>query len=501
METVNSPDEIAPSAKPRLTVARAAIWDFVGRLANYVVLFVVGVILTRLLSPAEFGAFAIVLSVVTFSSIFVDLGFRSAIIQSQQTTQEQLSTVFYINFILATMIFAIFVAGAGYIEHFYKIPGLRNYITAASLLFIINALSLIPSGLLQKDLRLKALSFINATAAAISGAIAITLALSGFGIWALVSQQLLNAFVIFFGTIFLSRWRPSLSFNLRSVSELWHFGIKMFLSGFLDAIFTRMDVFIIGKLFPIQTLGYYNRSQSLDNLVRTFSAGTTASVAFPVIAKMAGETETVRAFYIRALNTISFIAFLLVGILFLTCFDIVIILFTDKWIEVGYFFRIMAVTGFVYPASALMVNLIAARGNAGAFLKLEMWKKLILFPTYLSFLVGGVYLFLVVLGIAYLIALVLNAYFVKKEISVSIEAQARAIFRYGLPAILITAITFVSTYYLTNIYLHFVISSLLFGGLYLIFCYKLKLAGFLEIYERFLALYNDKRYANISPAT
>jgi len=498
MESVESPLESMPSAEPRSSVARAAIWDFGGRLANYVVLFVVGVVLTRLLSPAEFGAFAIVLSVITFSSIFIDLGFRSAIVQSQGTTQEQLSTVFYLNLALAVVIFAVFIGGAGYIERFYAISGLRNYIWAASLLFVINALALIPGGLLQKELRLKALSLINTSAAAISGGIAITLALLGFGIWTLVAQQVISALVILIGTLVLSRWLPSFSFNPAAIKSLWHFGVRMFLSGFLETVFTRLDVFIIGKIFPIQTLGYYNRAQSLDGLVRNFSSSTTASVAFPVIAKMAADTEAVRTFYLRCLNAISFIAFLLIGVLFLTCFDIVTILFTDKWVEVGYFFRIMAVTGFVYPISALMVNLIAARGNAAAFLKLETWKKAILFPAYLSFIVGGVYLFLVALGVAYLIALGLNAYFVRKETAITISAQWIAIYRYGLVAILGTGAVFGLTYYLTNMYLHLVVSSVLFAGIYLLFCYKLKLPGFLEIYARIIAFYNDKRYANIS---
>lgn len=481
-------------------VARMAVWDFVGRLANFSVTFVVGIVLTRLLSPEQFGAFAIVLAVITFSSVFVDLGFRSAIIQHQGTTQQQFSTVFFVNLIVGICLIGVFVSAAGPIQAFYGIDGLRDYVVAASFLFGINALALVPGGLLQKELRLKALSVINTSAAAISGVAAITLAVLGFGVWTLVAQQLISAVVILCGTLILSRWLPSRCFSLTSIRSLWHFGVRMFLSGFLDVIFTRLDVFIIGKLFPIETLGYYNRAQSLDGLVRNFSASTTASVAFPLIAKMGTDVLAIRTFYKRCLHIISFLSFLLIGVLFLACFDIVIILFTEKWAIVGNYFRIMAVTGFVYPLSALMVNLIAARGNSKAFLKLEMLKKVVLFPTYLSFFFGGVYVFLVALGAAYIVALVLNAYFVQKEISISIAQQFKTVYLYGVITALVVAFTFLASTYLQNVYIHLLVSSTIFVAIYLVSCFLCNLPGFREVYDRSVEYYYAKRHPNISAA-
>lgn len=487
--------------KPRSSVARIAVWDFGGRLANFFVAFLVGVVLTRLLSPTQFGAFAIVLAIISFSSIFIDLGFRSAVIQNQKTTQQQLSTVFYVNFLIGICLVVIFVFGAAYVENFYQIEGLRNYVIAASLLFGINALALVPGGLLQKELQLKTLSIINTTAAALSGAVAIYLAFAGFGVWALVVQQLLSASFTLIGVVYMSGWLPSLSFSLRSISDLSRYGLRIFLAGMSDTIFSRLDVFIIGKLFPIQLLGFYNRAQSLDGLVRNFSASTTTSVAFPVIARMSDDDDTVRAFYRRCLNVISFLAFLLIGILFLTCFDIVIILFTDTWRDVGSFFRIMAVTSFIYPISALMVNLIAARGNSTAYLKLELLKKCILYPAYLSFFFGGVYFFLISLGIVYIAALGLNAYFVGKEIEITVTEQLWDIYKYGIVALAGTAVVFAATYYVEkNVYIHFLAASAIYSAIYLLFCYKLRLSGFSEIYDRALGFYNAKRNANISTA-
>ncbi len=477
-----------------------AVWDFAGRLAGLGVTFVVGVVLTRLLTPAEFGAFAIILSIVSFSTLFIDLGFRSAIVQARDVTEEQLSTIFYLNAFLALVLTAIFWTASGSIERFYQVDGLAMYIAGASVLFGMNAFALVSSSLLQKRLEFKRLSVINTVAAVVSGVVAIALALGGYNVWALIVQQILSAAVILAGVTFATRWLPGMRFRLSSVKELWTYGSRLFASGFADTLFTRMDVFIIGKLFPIQTLGFYNRAQSLDGLVKNFGSSTTTSIAFPLIAKMTDNEAATRSFYTRCLNVIAFLSFLLIGILFLTCFDVVVILFTETWETAGSYFRIMALTGFVYPLSALMVTLLAARGKSGTFLKLELIKKAMLFPTYLTFFFGGIYVFLIALGIAYLAALGVNAYFVGKEISISLKEQFADIFKYALAAAPIMAAVFFVGSYFENRYVHFLVCSTLFSALYLLICFKLNLPGFREIFDRALAFYNGKRHANLSSA-
>lgn len=468
----------------RSSVASVAVWDFGGRFASYFVLFGTGVVLARILSPAEFGAAAIVLSVIGLSGILVDLGFRSAIVQARKLTQQQLSTVFLVNLSSAAALIVVFWAVSGYIENFYQIEGLACYIIAASSLFGINSLSLVPGSLLQKDLQLKPISIINTIAAAISGIFAVFLAYSGFRVWALVIPQIVSAGVIAAGYFYKSGWFPKPVFSLLSIAEMWRYGSRVFAAGISDTIFTRLDVFIIGKLFPLQTLGFYNRAQGLNSLVRTFSSSTTSSVAFPVIAKMADDPAMIRSFYMRCVNLISFMTFFVIGILFLTCFDIVVILYTETWRNVGYYFQIMALTAFVYPVSSLMVNLIAARGNGAAYFRLEITKKLMLFPTYLSFLVGGVYLFLVAAGVGSVIALLINAYFVEKEIGIASSRQLLAIFKYGLVMAAAAGFGYLTSFKFGDSMIHFLTASISFSTVYLLFCFIFRFSGFLEVSGR-----------------
>lgn len=473
------------------SVASLAIWDFSGRLANFAVLFVVNLLLTRLLMPTQFGAFAIVIAIISFSSIFIDLGFRSAIIQSQEITQQQLSTVFFLNLAIGLTLFAGFYLLSGFIERFYGIDGLADYIKITSGIFILNSLSLVPGGLMQKRLYLKSLSIVTTIAAVISGVVAVYLALTGWGVWALVSQQLISAGVTCIFLFIFSGWWPRLQFSLASIDQLLRYGIRLFFAGLFETIFTRLDIFIIGKLFPIENLGFYNRAQSLDNLIKNFASGTTTSIAFPIIARMSQQDEQVRNFYIRCLNIISFLSFLLIGNLFLTCFDIVVILYTEKWIDVGYYFRIMVLVGFVYPVSSVMVSLIAARGNSGGFLKLEILKKAVLFPAYLSFFFGGVMVFLVVLSLLMLVALCINAEFVRREIGISFGEQIWTIFRYAPPGLAAGLGGYFAGFFIQNVFGHLLVVTIVFLTIYLALCYKFKLPGVVDVAGRLRSL----RYA------
>lgn len=214
---------------------------------------------------------------------------------------------------------------------------------------------------------------------------------------------------------------------------------------------------------------------------------------------MQKDVEKTQNYYKRSLNFISFLSFFLIGILFLASTDIVIILFTEKWIVVADYFRIMSATSFVYPINALMVNLITANGNTKALLRLEIIKKCILVPTYFTFLFGGIYYFLIALGAAFLFSLIANAVYVKKEIAISLKEQFRIIFSYGSITVCGIIIVFAAISFIHNLYLHFIVASFAFSAFYLLISYKLKLPGFNEVFNRLITFYENKRHAKSSP--
>ena len=472
---------------------KQALWDFVGRFINYFVTFAVAVALTRLLSPEEFGVFSIVMAIVLFSNVFLDFGFRVALIQAKEINQNQLSTVFFLNLFVSISIFAIITLSSSLIEAFYGKENIAKLLIVMSTLFIINALTLIPNTLLSREMRFKPLSIVNTIAAVIAGSVGIYLALAGFQIWALIFQNLLTSIIMLIGLSVSAGWKPSLTFSLNSVKPLWKMSSTMFFLTVLDNFYTRLDVFIIGRFFNLSTLGFYNRAQQIDGLVRNFSVGTLMSVVLPFFSRIQDDTQLLKKYYERSINLVLFIAFFLSGFLFLSSLDIVIILFTEKWAQVASYFQIIAITSFVYPISAVMVNVIIARGSSKEFIKLEILKRLVLTPGYLFIIYVNIYAFLIVQIFLNFINLNLNAHFIEKEIGVSKLQNLKFISKYaGVAAVSGIFSFFISYKFAGNHYLHLAVIGVSFSAFYVIVSYYFKLAGLLDVFNKIKELLENR---------
>lgn len=472
---------------------RQALWDFIGRFVNYFVTFIVGIVLTRLLSPEEFGIFGIVMAIVLFSNVFLDFGFRIALIQAKEINQTQLSTVFFINLTVSFCIFAIITFSSSSIGEFYGNENLAKPIVVMSGLFIINALTLIPNILLSKEMRFKPISITNTIASVISGIIGISLAYCGFKVWALIIQNLTTSILLLIGLCLYSKWKPSLTFNLNTVKPLWKLSSTVFSLTILENFYNRLDVFIVGRFFDFSTLGFYNRAQSVDGLVRNFSVGTLMSVVLPFFSKIQDDKEKLKNYFERSINLVLFIAFFLSGILFLGSLDIIIILFTQKWEVVASYFRIIAITSFVYPASAIMVNIIVARGNSKEFIRLEILKKIVLTPSYLFIIFGTIYQFLIAQGLIYFVIFNLNAHFVEREIGVSKLQNLTFVFKYASLTIISGACSFLICQNFSDRYfLHLLLTFITFTTPYVTISYYLKLAGLLEVSSKIRELLHQR---------
>ncbi|MCX7858345.1 MAG: lipopolysaccharide biosynthesis protein [Deltaproteobacteria bacterium] len=478
-----------------MSTLKLAFWDLSGRIITNSSTLITSIILTRLLSPSEFGAFSIVLAVIVLSSVFIDFGFRPSIVQRKEITQKQLSTIFFLTLFSSILLFTSASLLGIFLEDFYGIDSLGKYLSVSSMSFILSALSIVPSSLLHRNLQFKRISLVNSISALISATVAILLAYADFRIWSLVFQNLTLNGISLIGFYASTKWLPSISLEISSVKELWNYGSKIFLAGLLETAHTRLDVFIIGRVFPLETLGYYNRAQHFDYFIKTFFASTITSVSFPLISKT--EEEMAKTLYRRYLNYICLVSFCLVGITFITCYDIILIVFGERWLPSGEFFRIMSITGFVYPVSALMVTIISARGNSLAFLKLDVIKKCFLSLTYLAFFAKDIKIYLISLGVAYIIALIANIHFVKKEISISFKEQCLVLSKYFLTAFFSTLITFFLTSPLNVPVYHLLASSVVFVCFYVSIGYLLKLESLIEMKERLQKVYENIRYKNI----
>jgi O-antigen/teichoic acid export membrane protein len=317
-------------------------------------------------------------------------------------------------------------------------------IIVSSISFIFYAASIVPTGLLTKQMRYKTIAIRSIVSAFLSGGTGVWMAYNGYGVWSIVIQQLLYVVFNTIGSYLAVNWFPEFFYRFETIRKMFRFGIFMFLSGVLDSVYTRLDVFIIGKVFPLKTLGQYSRAQTFDTQLRDLTSSSIIGVLFPVFALKRDKVEELRETYINYFEMVTLIFCLFSGALFLSADFVIRFLFGSQWTESIGYFKLLVIAGFAYPISSLSLSIIEARGNSKSFFRVEIIKKILFLPTYYIAFRFGITYFLVSYIIACFIGTFINVLFAQFEIEFDFWKIVIAFFKYYLPA---AAIVF-ALYYL-----------------------------------------------------
>ena len=367
----------------------AFLWHFFGRMGVQGIAFIVSIFLARLLEPAEFGLVAMVSVVIAIAQVFTNVGLVAALIQRKRVLPVHYSSVFYFNICVAILLSLLVFSSAPAIARFYNNEQLIPLTQVMSFLFVVNSLSTVQNTIMRRELKFKLLTKIRLLAGVVGGIIGVTLAFNDAGVWSLVAMTMSTGISYNLLIWFASKWTPSLLFSLKALMQLWGFGARMFLAVLLDTIFTRLDVIIIGRLFTPATLGFFQRAKSLNEMATVYPSGSLVQVLFSVLSKVQKNVVKFQNIVIKTLGVISFSVFLLVGGLYLVSEELIILLFSEKWIPSVEYFKILVLGGFVFPVGALLTTVLSSRGNSKAVLRLEIYKKILLAVNlYVGFLFG-----------------------------------------------------------------------------------------------------------------
>ena len=215
-------------------------WSFLDNIAGQGITFLVGLVLARILSPAEFGILGMITIFIAISNSIIDSGFSNALIRKTDAKEIDYNTVFFFNLALSTLLYTILFIASPAISRFFKEPQLVEITRVMGLLLFINALAIIQRTLLVKRVDFKTQTKVSIIASAGSAFVGIGMALMGYGVWSLVGQQLSRQFL---NTLFLwvfNTWRPVLEFSIQSFKELFGFGSKLLLSGLLNTLYNNI---------------------------------------------------------------------------------------------------------------------------------------------------------------------------------------------------------------------------------------------------------------------
>ena len=358
---------------------KGLFWDFSGRIGLQGVGFVVSIVLARLLAPEEFGLLAIITVFINLASVFLDFGFSTALIQKQDVREEHYSAVFYLNIVMGLVLAAIVFLLAPLIGKFYENEVLVNVTRLMALGIFISSFGNVMRARLRREMNFKSMSLASIYAAIISGLLAMFLALKGFGVWSLAIQSVLNQLLANIFLYIFCKLRMSFRFSWPALIELWPFSSHVFFSGLLDSIFHNFDSILIGKLISPTTLGYYYRAKSLEFFTLRYVGSTLASILFPSLSAIKTDEEKFKAIVLKLFNLISFVSFFTCGLLLVCGREIIIILFSEKWEPSVLMFQILIAGSFGSQISSLLITAILSYGGSKDFLLINIVIKSLLF--------------------------------------------------------------------------------------------------------------------------
>ena len=469
---------------------KALGWDFTGRIATQGVGFFITIFLARLLEPEDFGLVAMVMVIIGMAQVFTDVGLSSALIQRRRALPIHYSSVFYFNVAAGAALTLITYFSAGWIGRFYSNETLVPLAQVLSLLFLINSFSSVQTARLRKKLENRLIVRCSVGASITSGVVGIALALNGAGVWALVAQALVSGFVYSLLVWMASRWAPGFQFSLKALKQLWVFGFRMFLSSLLDAIFTRLDYLLIGKLFTPGLLGFFQRAKSLNLVVVSYTSASLMSVLFPYLSEIQRDLPRFRRTVLKSLEIICFAVFCLLGGLYVVSAELITLLFGEKWLPSIEYFEILVISGFAYPISALLVSILKSRGKSKEFLRLEVLKKSLLAVNLIVLFFLGIKFYLYGLIATSIIAVSLNSYFAARETHIPLVDFARPILVQGglaLFAVYVTKYASGLIQHRSNLELFFA-QGLLFVSMYCLLGWLFKTRSMAAVVEQALPL-------------
>ena len=455
------------------SVIISLIYKFLERCGCQGVSFIVQIVLARLLDPTDYGVLTLLTIFITISQVFVQSGFNTALIQRKDVTEKDYSSVFYLSLSIALILYVILFFSAPFIADFYDMPQLKNVLRVLAIILIPGAFNSIQNAKIAKEMKFKELMYCTLGSVIISGAVGIVMAYLGYGVWALVGQQLSNQVSICIIMMLVVKWRPMLIFEIKRVKVLFSFGWKLLCSNLISNIYNELRSLVIGKKYNSATLGYYNRGKQFPTLIVNNIDGSIQSVMLPALSKEQDNKERVKSMMRRSL------------------------VLTDKWLPCVPYLRVYCFIFAFYPINTANLQALNAQGRSDQFLKLEIIKKcygiLILlitvfcFKTPLAIALGG--------AVSSLISCFVNASPNKKLLNYSYLEQMKDLFpSMGIAAIMgiiVYGISFLALPSLLKLIIQVLLGVIIYVGLAWIF----KLECFIYLKNIILGFLKNRKKA------
>ena len=395
----------------------ALTWSSVNIFGVQFLQLFIGIMLARVLMPADFGIIGILFVFTSISGVLIDGGFAQGLIRKKDTTNKDFSTVFFLNLLVSVILYGLLYLSAPLIADFFAQPALVTYSRVLFIIILIFPFYLIQQTQLFKKLQYKTIAIVNIISVGVSGTIAIVLAFRDFGVWALVIQQICFHSMRWITYTLFVRWKPVFVFTKSTIKDLWKFSLPLLGQTSLNAVFNQIYFIIIGRFYPIQQVGYFTQANKYSETVNYAAQSILSVGTFPVLSTIQDDKERLLSVYRKLITSVSIITFPFVAFLIVAAEPIVVTLITEKWLPSVVLLQLLLFANFFTPMFTINISILNAQGKSALSLRLEVFKKSLIVVSILACFSFGIKAMLAGFVVANYIAYASSMVSIKRSLS------------------------------------------------------------------------------------
>ncbi len=353
------------------------LWSFVGQSGYLLIALISNIILARLLSPFEFGQVGIVMFFIIIAKVLTESGLSGALIRKNDATQEDYSTVFIFNLVVSIFLFLIVVLTADFIAEFYEDSELKLILIITSSILIINAFQITHNAKLVQELKFKKKSIYSFVSILIASVVGIIMALKGYGVWSIVSVQILSSLLL---TIMLWVFEGSIGkmlFSKSSFKKLYKFGVNTTLASLINTAFDNIYQLILGKFFSINQTGLFYQAKKLQEVPVGIIKSTTLGVVFSTLSKVQDNRQQFNSLYKKVITVFTVAVGFICMIIYFYAENIILLLYGEQWLGAVFFMQLLIISSFFYMQEMFNRIIFKVFDQTAKILILEIIKKAI----------------------------------------------------------------------------------------------------------------------------
>lgn len=352
---------------------KGVVWGIIEKFASLATGFIITLVLARILTPADYGLVNMIYIFTVLGSVLLDGGFGQALIQRKNITTTDISSVFYINLVMSGLLYIILYLCAPLIAKFYHQPSLIEISRVVFLTIPINAFCVIQHTLLTKELKVKELTYVSIISAIVSGALGITLACMNYGVWALVVQSISYQLTRSITLWSFSKWRPVFQFSTSFIKNIFGFSMNLLGVFTLAAVFQNIYTLLIGRLYNVIEVGYYNQAFRMQSIASTAISSSVERVAFPAFSQFQDDLEALRNAFRKVTLIMMSIYFPVMMCLIVVSNNLFEVLLTAKWLPSVPLFCLLCVAESFYPLNKINSTVLKALGKGKQYFHLNLF--------------------------------------------------------------------------------------------------------------------------------